>query len=103
MFLWFQAGEGARDPRSTGHEHHPDRSERLWTEKAPAAEPHRRAISAIIGIAGAGLPMIVWGVVSTQVWPTVFGWTLVFISQLWQIDRFVAIYDSAVRVEAPRS
>ncbi|RDI45235.1 DUF6653 family protein [Nocardia mexicana] len=77
--------------------------ERLWTEKAPAAEPHRRAISAIIGIAGVGLPLIGWGLVSVQIWPTVFGWTLVFISQLWQIDRFVAIYDSAVRADAPQS
>lgn len=70
--------------------------ERLWTEKAPAAEPHRRAISAIIAIAAVGFPMIVWGLVTIQIWPTVFGWTLMLLSQLWQIDRFVAIYDSAV-------
>ena len=71
--------------------------ERLWTEKTLVAAPHRRVITAIVGIAALGLPITAWGLVTIEIWPTAFGWTLVMISQLWQIDRFVAIYDAAQR------
>ena len=70
--------------------------ERLWSQKAPVAQPHRRAIAMIIAIAAAGIPILIWGLVTVQIWPTVFGWSLVFLSQLWQIDRFVAIFDAAM-------
>jgi hypothetical protein len=73
--------------------------EKLWTLKDEAAAGHRKAINLLIGIAGIGLPIMVYGLIVVEAWPTVFGLSLVFVSQLWQIDRFVAIYDEAQRRE----
>jgi hypothetical protein len=35
----------------------------------------------------AGILLLVWGLVQRDLWPTVFGATLVTLTQLWRIDR----------------
>ncbi|MEV0825022.1 DUF6653 family protein [Nonomuraea rubra] len=68
-----------------------------------AAEAHRPAIRWLIALAAAGLGIMVYGLVTIEAWPSVFGLTLIFISQLWQIDRFVAIYEEGLRRTSPGS
>jgi hypothetical protein len=41
----------------------------------------------------AGAALLVWGLVTLEVWPTVFGATLVVYGQLWRIDRLGIVYD----------
>ena len=40
-----------------------------------------------------GIAMVGWGLVALDVWPTVFGATLVVLAQLWRIDRLVWMYE----------
>jgi hypothetical protein len=35
-----------------------------------------------------------YGLVALEVWPTVFGASLIVLAQLWRIDRLVVFYDS---------
>ena len=44
-----------------------------------------------VGLAGFGL--MTWGLVRLEVWPTVFGTTLLIVAQLWRIDRFGWLWD----------
>ncbi|MFI6921818.1 DUF6653 family protein [Nonomuraea spiralis] len=62
-----------------------------------AAEAHRPALRWLIAMAALGAAIMVYGLVRVEAWPAVFGWALIFISQLWQIDRFVAIYEEGLR------
>ncbi|HVL37942.1 MAG TPA: DUF6653 family protein [Fimbriimonadaceae bacterium] len=39
------------------------------------------------------LPLHRWGLWALDVWPTVYGATLVVFSQLWQLDRMRLLYD----------
>ncbi|MCP2245841.1 DUF6653 family protein [Lentzea aerocolonigenes] len=63
--------------------------ERAWLEKRVAIPPDHRAVLRLLVAAGSvGFALIIWGLVALQVWPTVFGATLVVGAQLWRIDRF---------------
>lgn len=68
-----------------------------WHDGSPEAKAHRTALRWIQSIAGVGGLFMVYGLVFLDPWPTFFGWTFFLISQLWQIDRFVAIYQESVR------
>jgi hypothetical protein len=46
-----------------------------------------------------GFIFIGWGLWALDVWPTVYGATLVVFSQLWQLDRMRLLYDE---IEATR-
>jgi hypothetical protein len=46
-----------------------------------------------LGLVGFGL--VVWGLVRLDLWPTVFGATLVTVAQLWRIDRFGWLWERA--------
>lgn len=72
--------------------------EKMWAvDKSQEAEGHRAAIRWLIALAAVGAALMVWGLVVLSVWPTVFGVTLILLSQLWQIDRFVQIYQERER------
>jgi hypothetical protein len=46
-----------------------------------------------------GFIFIGWGLWALDVWPIVYGATLVVFSQLWQLDRMRLLYDE---IEATR-
>lgn len=69
-------------------------------DRSLAADAHRPAIRWLIVLATVGASLLAWGMVRVEAWPSIFGLTLIVISQLWQIDRFVAIYEEGLRRSA---
>ena len=47
-----------------------------------------------VPIGAAGFVLLVYGLVMLDVWPTVFGATLIVLGQLRRIDRLVVFYES---------
>ena len=63
--------------------------ERAWVRDRDLVPPdHRGVLRLLISLGVAGFAMILWGLIALQLWPTVFGTTLVVVAQLWRIDRF---------------
>jgi hypothetical protein len=48
----------------------------------------------------AGILLLVWGLVLLDLWPTIFGATLVTLTQLWRIDRLGLFYEERKRADA---
>ena len=69
-----------------------------------ATDAHRPAMRWLIALAAVGAVLLAWGLILIEAWPSIFGITLIVLSQLWQIDRFVAIYAEGQRrsVTTPR-
>ncbi|HEY1177577.1 MAG TPA: DUF6653 family protein [Phytomonospora sp.] len=75
--------------------------ERLWlTDRSLVTADHRAVLRLLVPLGIAGFAMIAWGLVALQVWPTVFGATLVVVGQLWRIDRFGILYTEHQRLQA---
>jgi len=68
--------------------------ERLWLLDRERVPPgHRAVLRLLIPVGLAGFALMAWGLVLLAVWPTVFGFTLTLLGQLWRIDRFGLLYD----------
>lgn len=66
--------------------------ERLWVRdrsRVPVALQRFWTVSGLVGAA-----FLAWGLIALDVWPTVFGTTLVVYGQLWRIDRLGIFYDA---------
>lgn len=90
------------NPRAFKPVHHPVKwaekgiyGEKLWSAGAAAAK-HKTAMRLLLVLAAAGVAVLAYGLIAVEAWPAIFGVTLVLLSQLWQIDRFAAIYDESV-------
>ncbi|MEU1392286.1 DUF6653 family protein [Nonomuraea sp. NPDC005730] len=80
----------------------PGRSRRLPLKERRGSSPRPRrprsdSTTRPYATAAAGLGVMAYGLVRVEPWPSVFGLTLIIVSQLWQIDRFVAIYEESLR------
>ena len=74
--------------------------ERLWlTQRRLVPADTRAVLRLLIAVGGAGFALLAFGLVRLEVWPTVFGATLVVLGQLWRIDRMVVLYDDATRAD----
>ncbi|WP_433509062.1 DUF6653 family protein [Nonomuraea sp. CA-143628] len=68
--------------------------EKLWFEnRALVAGDHRKVQRLLIAVGLAGFALLGWGLVALEVWPAVFGATLVVLGQLWRIDRLGQMYE----------
>jgi hypothetical protein len=69
--------------------------ERIWLNRdaVPVPKHHRLAPKILTGLSLAGLPFFAWGIIALDVWPTVFGLTVVSIGKFWFMDRMVWIYE----------
>jgi hypothetical protein len=47
----------------------------------------------LIPVGAAGFILLAYGLATLEVWPTVFGASLIALAQLWRIDRLVVLYD----------
>jgi hypothetical protein len=68
--------------------------EHIWVRDKNIPEEHRRILILLLGLAAIGAALLALGLVTLSVWPTVFGATLVVVTQLWRIDRFATLYDA---------
>lgn len=72
--------------------------EKLWLhhrDLVPAA--HKAVLRLLIVTGTAGFALLIWGLIALDIWPTVFGATLIVMGQLWRIDRFGLLYDEIER------
>lgn len=68
--------------------------ERLWLADRSAMPAGFTAIQRVWTVGGLiGASLLVFGLVMLQVWPTIFGATLIVYGQLWRIDRLGIFYD----------
>ena len=75
--------------------------ERLWLkERQRLPGDDRTVLRLLIGVGSAGFALLAFGLVRLEVWPTVFGATLIVLGQLWRIDRFVVLYERQTRADA---
>lgn len=63
--------------------------ERAWLQDRDLVPPdHRKVLRLLVTLGLIGFGMILCGLIALEVWPTVFGTTMVVVAQLWRIDRF---------------
>jgi hypothetical protein len=68
--------------------------ERLWLlDRTKVPQGHRTILRRLIGMGLIGLALLAWGLWKLLIWPTIFGATLVFVAQLWRIDRMGLLYE----------
>ena len=71
--------------------------ERIWLQQRDSLGAENRRVLRLLVIPGApGIVLVAWGLIALDVWPTVFGATLVVLAQLWRIDRLARVYDDTV-------
>ncbi|MCH4894618.1 hypothetical protein GO308_16040 [Sphingomonas sp. SFZ2018-12] len=72
--------------------------ERLWSNRHRVAVPNRHKVMPnVLNIASLmGFPFVVWGLVTLDLWPTVFGIAVITIGKLWYIDRMAILYEDMI-------
>ncbi len=69
--------------------------EKLWLKERERVPPdHRKVLRLLVPVGAAGFVLLVYGLVRLEIWPTVFGASLIVLAQLWRIDRLVVFYES---------
>lgn len=68
--------------------------ERVWLnrDKVPVPRHHHLVPKILMGVSGAGVPFIVWGLVKLAIWPVLLGMALAFLGKMWFVDRMVWLY-----------
>ncbi|MEV1242865.1 DUF6653 family protein [Nonomuraea sp. NPDC050022] len=68
--------------------------EKMWFQnRSLVVGDHRKVQRLLIAVGLAGFALLAWGLVALEVWPAVFGATLVVLGQLWRIDRLGQLYE----------
>jgi hypothetical protein len=68
--------------------------EKLWLKERDRVSPdHLRVLRLLVPAGAAGFVLLIYGLVRLEVWPTVFGASLIVLAQLWRIDRLVVFYE----------
>jgi len=67
----------------------------LWLkERDRVPRDHLRVLRLLVPVGAAGFVLLAYGLVRLEVWPTIFGASLIVLAQLWRIDRLVVFYES---------
>ena len=68
--------------------------ERIWlNERARVPADLRAVLRLLMGVAAIGFAILAFGLITLRVWPTIFGASLIVLSQLWRIDRFGLFFE----------
>lgn len=69
--------------------------ERVWLNRdaVPVPVHHRTAPTILSAIAGIGMLFVFWGVYACDLWPTLFGLSLVYSGKLWFLDRMAWLWE----------
>lgn len=75
--------------------------ERLWAHRdaLPVPAHHRRIPHVLNAAGGAGALLVIWGVATLAVWPTLLGSVLLMMSKLWYVDRMVWLYADMTAID----
>jgi hypothetical protein len=67
----------------------------VWMNRKniPVPQHHRILPNILSAVGGIGGLFFIWGLVMFQIWPVVFGGTMIVISKLWFADRMVWLYE----------
>jgi hypothetical protein len=72
--------------------------EQYWVQKLIAIPATQKIINRYLIFLGViGMLLCAYGLYKLQVWPTIFGATVIIIAQLWRIDRFSILYDNYIK------
>jgi hypothetical protein len=72
--------------------------EKLWlTEKGRVSADHRAGQRLLVAVGGLGFAILAFGLITLEVWPTVFGASIIVLGQLWSIDRFGLLFEDQRR------
>lgn len=78
--------------------------EKLWLHDRSRVPGDMRVVLRRLIFAGlAGFALVAWGLVRLEIWPTLFGATLVVLAQLWRIDRMGLLYEEMTGTQAGTS
>jgi hypothetical protein len=69
--------------------------ERVWlkNKENPLAPHHLKAILILNIVTGSGLPFLIWGLYSFNLFAVLLGLVLVVLGKMWFLDRMVWIYE----------
>lgn len=69
--------------------------ERVWLNRDIVAVPvhHRTAPNILSAVSGIGMLFVIWGVLVFDLWPTLSGAAVVYLSKLWFLDRMVWLWE----------
>jgi hypothetical protein len=69
--------------------------ERVWLARDRIAIPSHHAVAAnlLSAVAALGVPFYGWGLYALEIWPTLFGMSLMVFGKLWFVDRMVWLYE----------
>lgn len=72
--------------------------ERFWTNRHNVSVPVRHHVLPHILNAASitGFPFVFWGLVQLDLWPTVYGMSLIIGGKLWYIDRMALLYEDMI-------
>jgi hypothetical protein len=68
--------------------------ERVWLNRdaVPVPAYHRTVPNVLSAVSAISVLFIIWGVLVFDLWPTLFGTMLAYLSKLWFVDRMVWIW-----------
>lgn len=68
--------------------------ERVWLNRDTEPVPvyHRTVPNILSAVSGIGMLFVIWGVFVFDMWPTLFGAVVVYLSKLWFFDRMVWLW-----------
>jgi hypothetical protein len=76
--------------------------EKLWLNRRDRIpREYRRVLRLLIPVGAAGFALLAYGLVRLEMWPTVFGASLIVLGQLWRIDRMGLLYDDLAAADVP--
>ena len=72
--------------------------ERVWLNRAAVPIPahHERIAALLVRVAGAGMLVVVYGLVALDGWATVAGVAITLLAKMWFCDRMVWLYEDMV-------
>ncbi len=67
--------------------------EQFWLQKKIEIPSQQRILNRWLILVGlAGMVLMAYGLTILEIWPTVFGASIITLGQLWRIDRFSILY-----------
>lgn len=72
--------------------------ERVWLnrDRVPVPDHHTGVPTVLMTVSGIGSVVLIWGLATLSVWPTVVGTVVAIGGKLWFIDRMAWLYEDTI-------